>query len=140
MIVVDTSVLVDFFRGKPTVQVRNLRRLEREEIPYAIPAVCCQEVLQGAVDEEEWARLHSYFVGQEILVPAEPWSVHTSAARIYFDCRRRGITIGSAVDCLVAQLVLEDDNVLLHSDEDFERMKQVRPLRTLFDEPVLPSS
>jgi predicted nucleic acid-binding protein len=54
-----------------------------------------------------------------------------AAARIFFDCRRRGLTVRSAVDCLIAQLVLEVDGVLLHDDDDFERIRTVRPLRTL---------
>lgn len=57
-------------------------------------------------------------------------AAHREAARIFFDCRRQGLTIRSSVDCLVAQLVLENDGILLHKDDDFERIAQVRPLRT----------
>ena len=52
------------------------------------------------------------------------------ASRIFFDCRRQGVTLRSTIDCLIAQLVLEIDAVLLHDDIDFERIKSVRPLRT----------
>ena len=130
MIVVDSTVLVDLLRGKATAKADALRRMERDSIPFAVPAICCQELLQGSADEREWRLLHRCLETQEILAPADRWSTHASAARIFFDCRRRGITIRSTIDCLVAQMVLEGDHVLLHDDEDYERIKLVRPLRT----------
>ncbi len=131
MIAVDTSVLVDLFRGRATAATERLQELERTGTPFAIPVICCQELLQGAKDRREWKLLHSYLETQEVLLPSDPWSSHVEAARIFFDCRRRGVTIRSSVDCLIAQLVLEVDGALLHDDEDFERMKSVRALRTL---------
>ena len=131
MIVVDTSVLVDLFRGRATAATERLQELERTGTPFAVPAICCQELLQGAKDEREWKLLHSYLETQDLLLPSDPWSSHVEAARIFFDCRQRGVTIRSSVDCLIAQLVLEVDGTLLHDDEDSERMKSVRPLRTL---------
>jgi predicted nucleic acid-binding protein len=131
MIVVDTSVLVDFFRGVDTSAARALDRIERDDVPFGIPVICCQELLQGARDEPEWRLLVKYLVTQRQVAPRDHWATHEAAARIYFDCRRRGVTIRSTVDCLIAQLVLENDGVLLHDDEDFERISEVRPLRTL---------
>ncbi len=131
MIVVDTSVLVDLFRGARTPAVDLLRRLEVEDTPFAIPMVCCQELLQGARDEREWKLLHEYLDTQRLLTARDPWATHVAAARIFFDCRRRGITIRSTVDCWIAQLVIEADGVLMHDDEDFERIASSRPLQTL---------
>jgi len=131
MIVVDTSVLIDLLRGHSTPAAKRLRRLEEESTPFALPAVCCQEVLQGARDLREWNLLMEYLEGQTKLVPRDPWPTHVASARIFFDCRRRGLTIRSSVDCYIAQLVLEEDGVLLHNDEDFEHIARVRPLRTL---------
>ncbi len=131
MIVVDTSVLVAFFRDDDTAPTRRLRQIERQKIPYAIPAICCQELLQGAHNEREWKLLWRYLCTQELLAADDPWETHAEAARIYFDCRREGLTIGSSIDCLIAQLVLESDGLLLHDDADFERIRRVRPLQTL---------
>ena len=75
--------------------------------------------------------LHEYLSTQRLLAPLDAWAAHREAARIYFDCRRVGLTVRSAVDCLVAQLVLDNSGILLHQDEDFERIRAVRPLRTL---------
>ena len=130
MIVVDTSVLVDFFRGKPTEGTAALDRLESDAIPFSIPVVCCQELLAGALNAAEWDLLVTYLESQHLIWPADPWRTHSEAARIMYDCRARGITLRSSVDCLIAQLTLENDGVLLHSDRDFDRVAEVRPLRT----------
>lgn len=131
MIVVDTSVLVAFFRGEETARARRFGEIEEQGVPFAVPAICCQELLQGAQDEHEWNLLRDYLGTQELVEPRSSWQTHAEAARIYFDCRRQGITIGSTIDCLIAQLVLENDFLLLHDDEDFERIKLVRSLKTL---------
>jgi hypothetical protein len=131
VILVDTSVLVDLLRHRLTPPVERLRRLELDGIPFAIPSICCQEVLQGAKDESDWETLIDNLHTQRIVFPADPWSTHVAAARLYFDCRRRGITLRSTIDCLIAQQALENEATLLHDDDDFERMREVRPLKAL---------
>lgn len=131
MVIVDTSVLIDFFRGTRNAPTSRFRALEIDGTPYAIPAVCCQEVLQGARDEREWRMLRDHLGTQRIVAPRDPLASHLAAARIYYDCRSEGLTIRASADCLIAQLVLEQDGVLLHNDHDFELIRQVRALRTL---------
>jgi len=131
VIVVDTSVLVDLFKGCRTPAVERFRTIEHEAIPYLLPAVCCQELLQGARDEREWRLLEDYLGVQRILSCSDVRSTRTRAARIYFECRRQSIQVRSTIDCLVAQLVLDADGVLLHDDRDFELIKEVRPLKTI---------
>lgn len=131
MIVVDTSVLISLLRGLATPAADRLRRMERQEVPFAIPMICAQEVLQVAKDEREWRMLQEHLSSQRLLASRRPWETHEGAARMYFECRRKGLTLRSTVDCLIAQLTLEAEGVLLHDDEDFERIRQVRPLQTL---------
>ena len=131
MIIVDTSVLIPFLRGDVTKPALRLQEIEDQLVPFAIPAICCQELLQGSKDKREWRLLTQYLVTQEHLAPSDPWKTYFEAARIYFDCRRKGVTIGSTIDCLIAQLVLDAEGWLLHDDADFERIKAVRPLQTL---------
>ncbi|MFH1467063.1 MAG: PIN domain-containing protein [Pseudomonadota bacterium] len=134
MIVVDTSVLVALFRGGTDPAVERLCALERAGEPFAVPTVCCQELLQGARDEGEWRLLETYLGTQLQLAPRDHWVSHRAAARLYFDCRRQGITPRSTLDCLIAQLCIENHGVLLHNDGDFTRIAQVAPLR-LWDAP-----
>jgi predicted nucleic acid-binding protein len=131
LIVVDSSVLISFLRGLPTPGANRLAELELVGEPFALPVVCCQEVLQGARDEREWQLLDTYLSSQWLLAPEDPWQTHRQAARIYFECRRRGVTVRSAVDCLIAQLVIDHAGILLHEDGDFESIREIRPLRTL---------
>jgi predicted nucleic acid-binding protein len=132
LIVVDSSVLIGFLRGHNSPATAKFQSLEEEGIPFALPAICYQEVLQGAKDEREWKLLSEYLGSQELLFAHDAFAAHRQAARIYFDCRRKGLTLRSSIDCLIAYLVLEEDGVLLHDDEDFERIRQVRPLKTLY--------
>ena len=131
MIIVDTSVLVGLFKGVSTTATNRLRQMETNDVPFMIPVVCCQELLQGAKNRKEWSLLEQYLSTQRLVWPHDPWQAHVDAARIYFDCRRKGITVRSSVDCLIAQLVLTENATLLHDDEDFERIRKVRKLRTM---------
>lgn len=133
MILVDTSVLIAYLRGDDTPAAAALHTLETQDIPFSIPVVCAQEVLQGSADDEEWRLLDEHLSTQRLLPVADPWTTHRNAARIFFDCRRRGLTVRSSTDCLVAQQALDGDAILLHDDEDYERIREVRPLRTLTD-------
>jgi len=126
MILVDTSVLIDLLRGKTTPATDFLARLEADDVPYAIPLLCCQEVMQGARDEAEWRLLDANLSAQRLAVPSDLVALHREAARIFYDCRRRGITVRSGVDCLIAAQAIAAKATLLHDDEDFERMKKVR--------------
>jgi len=129
VIVVDSSALVDFFRGSSTPAAVAVRQLEADDIAFAIPAICCQELLAGARDRREWQLLLSYLETQHVIWPGDPWQTHVRAARIMFDCRARGISLRGTIDCLIAQLTLDHGGVLLHSDRDFEGIATVRPLR-----------
>jgi hypothetical protein len=131
LILVDTSVLVDFFAGRQTAAVDHLDRLLSTNAPYYVTPVVVQELLQGARDEAQWRQLHSYLTSLMMVDVRDPVESHVDAARIYFDCRRKALTVRSSVDCLVAQVALEHKLTLLHSDRDFEAIAKVRPLRTL---------
>jgi predicted nucleic acid-binding protein len=59
----------------------------------------------------------------------DPVESFARAARIYFDCKKKGITIRSTIDCLIAQTALEHDLFLLHNDTDFDAMASVIRLK-----------
>ena len=133
MVLVDSSVLIDFFRGRETPAVRCLSEIEAsgEAASWALPLVCLHEILQGARDEREWKLLRAALESQETAVPVDPLAAHVEAARIFFDCRRKGLTVRSSTDCLIAALALERGDVLLHDDADFDAIAKVRPLRSM---------
>jgi len=126
MILVDTSVWVDVLRDKRGDVVGAFRQRVRDE-SYVLTRFTQMEILQGSRDESEWRRLDGYLSTQYYLEATK----HTwrEAARIYFELRKKGITVGSPVDCCIAQIAMECDALLLHKDQDFERIARICPLQ-----------
>lgn len=131
MLVVDTSALIAFLRGSDRPVRALMRQLEQQKTPWFLPLVCLQEVLQGARDDDEWLRLHATLLGQRRLRVQDEQAAHIEAARIYFDCRRIGLTIRSTLDCLIAAQTLQVGGTLVHDDADFRLIATVRPLMLL---------
>lgn len=127
MILVDTSVWISYLRGESTAATDTLERIFSEAAPFAITGVIYQEILQGADSVASHQRLVDYFGSQRFLHPLDAIETHAQAAKLYIQCRRSGITLRSTVDCLIAQLAVEHDATLLHSDRDLARMATVLP-------------
>ena len=127
MILVDTSVWIDWFRKRATPSTARLQMLLDEGRGFGVTPVIVQEILQGAADGREFALLDQYFSTQTMLMPDDSLRTHCRAARLYFDCRRRGCTPRSTIDCLIAQIAVEHAARLLHDDHDFERISKVAP-------------
>lgn len=132
MILVDTSVWIGWLRGNATTATDALERILADGLPFAITGVIYQEILQGADSQASFERLAEYFGTQRFQQPGDPVETHAQAAALYRRCREQGVTVRSTIDCLIAQLALEHELVLLHDDRDFERMQQVEPALRLY--------
>ena len=130
MILVDTSALLPFLAGRSTRASEAVADVLSEGLEIALTPIVVQEVLQGAREEQEWRKLRSYLLTQVILSPRDPIATHVAAARIYYDCRRRGLTVRSTLDCVVAQIAIEHGVPLLHDDRDYDAIARVRALKT----------
>jgi predicted nucleic acid-binding protein len=85
------------------------------------------ELLAGCKGERDWDLLAGYLAAQDYLeLGDESWP---HATRMLFDLRRRRKEVSSAISCCIAQLAIENDLLLLHSDPDFETIAEVRNLR-----------
>lgn len=129
MILVDTSVLINFFRGNLTASVKKFKTIIENGIPFGITSFIFQEVLQGVKNEKELSLLYNYLSTQAFYHPADFIHSYSNAAKIFFKCRKNGITIRSSIDCLVAQIAIENDLFLLHDDKDFDNLKKVVKLK-----------
>jgi predicted nucleic acid-binding protein len=127
MVLVDTSVWIDFVRGRATGAVERLQAALDHGVSVALTSFIYQELLQGADSERSMRELEAYFGGQRFLHPVDPIASHARAARLFFDCRRKGRTVRSTVDCLIAQIAIEHDVALLHDDRDFAEIASVAP-------------
>ncbi len=131
MILVDTSVWINLFRDRNTPPSARLRMLLDAGRGFAVTPLIVQEILQGAANAREFTLLGEYFSTQRMLMPEDMLRTHCNAARLYFDCRRRGFTPRSTIDCFIAQIAVEHGVPLLHDDRDFERIAKVAPLLKL---------
>jgi predicted nucleic acid-binding protein len=129
MILVDTSVLIDFLKGFQTEGRDKFEVVLHRKIPFGITSFILQEVLQGAASEKEFLLLKKYLLSQKFYHPKDPVDSFARAARIYMDCRKQGITIRSTIDCIIVQTALEHDLFILHNDNDFNAMAKVVPIK-----------
>lgn len=120
MYLVDTSVWVDFLRGRSTPQVGVLEVLLAGEELVGVTPTIIQELLQGADSPGRFEELRGYLADLACYLPREPVESHVQAARLYQACRRAGRTPRSSNDCLIAQVAIEHSLVLLHDDRDFD--------------------
>lgn len=127
MYLVDTSVWVDYLRGKRMPQVRTLKELLAGEDVVGVAPIILQEILQGADSDERFEKWRKYFEGLCCYTSSDPVKSHVAAARLYQSCRRAGKTPRSSNDCLIAQIAIENALVLLHNDRDFESISAVVP-------------
>lgn len=125
MILVDTSVWVLILRDKRGDVVAAFHKIVGTDV-HVLSRFSQLELLQGCKDLKEWRVLEDYLATQFYLEAS--MGTWQEAARIYFDLRRKGITVSSPVDCCIAQIALESGALLLHCDQDFERIAKVRKL------------
>ena len=118
---------IDYLAGTRTEAVGRFAEIWDQGHAVGLTGVVYQEVVQGVTSRREFERTSEYLGSQAFYHPRDPVESYLEAARMYFDCRRAGVTIRSAIDCLIARVAVEHDLVLLHDDRDFEKMAAVVP-------------
>ena len=116
---------IDYLAGSDTEAAGRLAEILNLGSPVGLTGVVYQEVVQGVSSRRELEQTSEYLGSQTFYHPRDPVGTYREAARMYFDCRRAGITICSAVDCLIARVAIEHDLMLLHDDKDFEKLAEV---------------
>ena len=117
MILVDTSVWIDFFAGRDLPHVAALEQFVLENEDLALCGIILTEILQGIADDKTHRRVRSD-LSPLIMLPM-PETVFLGAADIYRKLRKAGITIRKSNDCIIAATALEHRCRLLHNDKDF---------------------
>jgi predicted nucleic acid-binding protein len=125
MVLVDTSVWINYINGKDSAQVVYLDTLLENPLAVGLTKLIYLEILQGAKNQKSFDQFKAYFSGQNFYTFDDDLKSHTAAAQIYFDCRKKGITIRSTIDCLISQCAIENNLVLLHNDKDFIQIARV---------------
>jgi len=129
VILVDSSVWIDFFRNRPTTKAKWLdKHLDVEDL--AVGDLILAEVLRGFKDDRgfnETRRLLRRL--RQISLCGEDLAVE--AARNYRKLRAKGVTVRGTVDLIIATRCLADGLQLLHSDKDFEGFEEHLGLRAV---------
>jgi predicted nucleic acid-binding protein len=118
MILVDSSVWIDYFGNRETWQVGRLETLLEDE-ELAVGDLIVAEVLQGTRQERDFRLVLSAFADLQ-LVEIGGAEIAVDAARLYRFLRARGITIRATIDTLIAARCIRDGLHLLHNDRDFQ--------------------
>ena len=127
MIVVDTTVWIDFLEARGTAFDRHLTDLLETDAPIALVDIVYCEVLQGIRNEDTFRRTRVSLLAHPILRPRGLETFET-AANLYRMARRRGLTIRRTVDCLIASTCLEAGAEIYHNDRDFDALARVSDL------------
>jgi predicted nucleic acid-binding protein len=128
VIVVDTTVWIDFLEARKTRFDQHLKELIEQGVsPLALTDVVYGEVLQGILDEELFNRTKEILLAYPIL-RVNGIKTFEHAAHIYRACRRKGLTIRKTIDCIIAATCIEARAELYHNDRDFDSIAKVRNL------------
>jgi predicted nucleic acid-binding protein len=127
VILVDSSVWIDFLRGTPTRQAEKLDSL-LGVVPLAIGDLILTEVLQGCSTEREFNQVRRT-LGTLQLVALCGEDVAVEAARNFRRLRALGVTVRKTIDTIIATRCIVGGFELLHSDHDFDAFQQHLGLR-----------
>lgn len=132
MILVDSSVWIDYFRGRATAQTGLLESLlDSQEL--AIGDLNFIEVLQGCRVEREFNEVRRLLGRLEIVVLGGE-DVVVPAARNYLKLRQLGATVRGTVDVVLATRCIVSGHRLLHSDRDFDPFETHLGLKCVFND------
>lgn len=138
MLLVDSSVWIDWLRGADTDAVRFVQEREAHE-ELALTPMIYLEVLQSVRSDRQYAACQRVLRAQIMLQPLDALETFEAAAQLYRRARKRGFTIRKSTDCLIAAIALEQGALLVHNDRDFLALAQVATALLVYPRPPLPA-
>jgi predicted nucleic acid-binding protein len=132
VILVDSSVWIDYFRSADTPQVALLDSFFGRS-PVAVGDLIAAEVLQGVRDEREFKWVKKTLDAFEHIDLAG-YDLAVKASENYRSLRAVGVTIRKTIDTLIATRCIEDGLMLLHADRDFLPFSQYLGLKVAYSE------
>jgi len=123
MILIDTSVWIEFFNDPHGRIATAVEKLLRKSVPVCINAIIEMEILQGIKSDKDCDETRSYLSDFQYFSSVDKNHFDTSVD-IYRTCRKRGITVRRSLDCLIAAHCLINDLEIMHHDRDFQNIKK----------------
>jgi len=134
MVIVDTSVWIDFLNRRSTPETLWLRG-GRGGSAIGLTTLVLVEVLQGIRFDRRFREAESHFRRLPVF-DGSSWQVAVQSAENYRRLRGLGVTIRSTVDCLIATFCIENGHQLLHCDGDYEFFERHLNLTVLHAPPL----
>jgi hypothetical protein len=120
MIIVDSSVWIDYFNGKKTPQTDWLDSA-LGNTPVIIGDLILTEVLQGFQNSKEFKVAKDLLLGMPF-IPMVGRAIALKSAENYRSLRRRGVTVRKTIDVIIGTFCIYYQLPLLHDDRDFDPM------------------
>jgi predicted nucleic acid-binding protein len=121
LILVDSSVWIDFLSKAPSAAGVELRRMIQDAEPFALTGIVITDILQGL--RRDVARIEGYLSQWDMLEP-KGFSTYRAAADIFRTGRQKGIAM-TTIDALIAAIAIEHNAALFTLDKDFPRLAGV---------------
>jgi predicted nucleic acid-binding protein len=126
MILVDTSVWIELIAGR-----KGVSATEEHLSNFVTCGPVVQEILQGLRPGLASEAFREAFLAIPVLSDPIPLTLYLEAAEIYRQGRRKGLTIRSSVDCLIAAIAIRNAVPVWHRDRDFEALARFTSLETV---------
>ena len=127
----DTSVWINFSRGIENKETALLEKYlsEYPDLIILTPTII-QEFLMGLKTEKHLTQFETHF--KRLTILEDNWLENSvDAAKIYFNLRKKGISVRKSTDCLIAQFAIKNNFLLVHSDTDFDLIAKGTNLKTI---------
>jgi predicted nucleic acid-binding protein len=125
MIIVDSSILIGYFKGIEIPPYDKMDFIIDNDIPYGINDHIYLELLQGSKNTSEYDILKEYLNTLPFYELRYGKKSYENAAMLNIKCREHGITIRSTIDLIIAETALENNLYILHNDNDFLNMAKI---------------
>lgn len=128
MILVDTSIWIDFFNKKDSPQAKKLKTLLEQEESLCLADLILTEILQGIKDDDSFETARNYLLYFPIFRP-KSLDTYIRAAQVYRLCRKMGFPVRKTIDALIASIALENDLEIFHNNRDFDNISRCTKLK-----------
>jgi predicted nucleic acid-binding protein len=126
VILVDSSVWIAAFSKHPPFRIERL--VDVKEIVTCLPII--QEVLQGVEDDDTFEDMRDLLYDLRAIEDPLTGELFHEAILLFRAARKRGVTVRSSVDCLIAVCAIRHGATVLHRDRDFDHLARITPLQS----------
>ena len=126
MVLIDSSVWVALFSKRPPFRIEEL--VDPNEIVTCLPIV--QEVLQGIDDDYRFEEIRDLLYDLRAIEDQLTGELFHEAILLFRAARKKGVTVRSSIDCLIAACAIRHGATVLHRDRDFDHLARITPLKS----------